>query len=108
MSLGAELLGGVIGAAAGFLVGWVNMHVTKRSMGRDSLNAVMAANMIRMLIDAALLLAIFLLRNVLPFGFTGTLIGAALGLTAGNLFFVMRLRRRLSDDTREQTEVSER
>ncbi|MBQ6597065.1 MAG: hypothetical protein IJH79_05885, partial [Lentisphaeria bacterium] len=107
MSLQAELLGGVAGAAAGLLIGWINMRITRRSMGRDSMSAVMGTNMIRMLINFALLLLIFLVRNVSPFGFTGTLLGAAAGLSVGNVLFIMKLRRDLSRDSQEKAEVSE-
>ena len=93
MSLGMEILGALVGAAVGVAVGYGNMRITKRSMRKDAASAIMATNMIRMLINFAVLLVIFLLRNVSPLGFVGTLLGAAVGLSIGNIYFIVRLSR---------------
>ena len=105
MSLISELIGAVVGAAVGVAVGYGNMRITKRAMRRDAASAIMATNMIRMLINFAVLLVIFLLRKVSPLGFYGTLLGAAVGLSVGNVYFIMRLSRQWSEETLAEHEA---
>lgn len=97
MALGMELLGGAIGAAVGLAVGYCNMRITKRSVQKHGPGGVMATNAVRMLINFLLLLVIWLVRNVSPLGFIGTLIGAAVGLSVGNMYFIVKLSRELSE-----------
>ena len=97
MSLVSELIGAVVGAAVGLAVGYGNMRITKRAMRKDAATAIMATNAIRMLINFAVLLVIFLLRKVSPLGFYGTLLGAAIGLSIGNVYFIVRLSRAWSE-----------
>lgn len=97
MSLLPELIGAVVGAAVGLAVGYGNMRITKRAMRKDAATAIMATNMVRMLINFAVLLVIFLLRKVSPLGFYGTLLGAAVGLSIGNVYFIVRLSRSWSE-----------
>ena len=105
MSLLPELIGAVVGAAVGLAVGYGNMRITKRAMRKDAATAIMATNMVRMLINFAVLLVIFLLRKVSPLGFYGTLLGAAVGLSVGNVYFIMRLSRRWSEETLAEHEA---
>ena len=99
MALGMELLGGVVGAALGVAVGYGNMRITKRALKKNAASAIMGTNAIRMLVNFAVLLVVFLLRNISPLGFYGTLLGAAVGLSVGNVYFIMRLSRQWSEQT---------
>lgn len=110
MSLISELIGAVVGAAVGVAVGYGNMRITKRAMRKDAASAVMATNMLRMLVNFAVLLVIFLLRKISPLGFYGTLLGAAVGLSVGNIYFIMRLSKSwseagLKDDAQPEDET---
>jgi arginine exporter protein ArgO len=104
MALGTELIGALVGAAVGVAVGYGNMRITKRAMRKDAATAIMATNMIRMLINFAVLLVIFLLRKVSPLGFVGTLLGAAVGLSVGNIYFIVRLSRQWSESALAESE----
>ena len=102
MALGTELIGALVGAAVGVAVGYGNMRIT--NMRKDAATAIMATNMIRMLINFAVLLVIFLLRKVSPLGFVGTLLGAAVGLSVGNIYFIVRLSRQWSESALAESE----
>ncbi len=106
MALGTELIGALVGAAVGVAVGYGNMRITKRAMRKDAATAIMATNMIRMLINFAVLLVIFLLRKVSPLGFVGTLLGAAVGLSVGNIYFIVKLSRQWSEQTTAEADAT--
>ena len=97
MALGMELVGGAVGVVLGLAVGYGNMRITKRSMKKLGPSGLMATNAVRMLCNFLLLLVIWLVRNISPLGFIGTLIGAAVGLSVGNLYFIVKLSRELSE-----------
>lgn len=99
MSLVPELIGAVVGAAVGLAVGYGNMRITKRAVQKQGAAGLMGTNMIRMLVNFAVVLVIFLLRKVSPLGFYGTLLGAAVGLSVGNIYFIVRLSRQWSEQT---------
>ena len=75
------LLAGAIGFALGALVAFATMSITRRAVRKNSTNAVMAASMLRMLLNIAALAAVYFTRNLLPLPFYGTIIGTALGLS---------------------------
>lgn len=75
------LLAGAIGFALGALVAFANMCITRRAVRKNSTNAMMAASMLRMLLNIAALAAVYFTRNLLPLPFYGTIIGTALGLS---------------------------
>ena len=99
MSLVPELIGAVVGVGVGLAVGYGNMCITRRAMRKDAASAIMATNAVRMLVNFLVMLVIFLLRNISPLGFYGTLLGAAVGLSVGNVYFIMRLSRQWSEET---------
>jgi len=99
MSLVPELLGAVVGVGIGLAVGYGNMRITKRALKKNAASAIMGTNAIRMLVNFAVLLVVFLLRNISPLGFYGTLLGTAVGLSVGNIYFIMRLSRQWSEQT---------
>ena len=105
MSLVPELLGAVVGVGVGLAVGYGNMRITKRAMKKNAASAIMGTNAIRMLVNFAVLLVVFLLRNISPLGFYGTLLGAAVGLSVGNVYFIMRLSRQWSEQTLAEDET---
>lgn len=108
MGLGMELLGGVIGAAAGLAVGYGNMCITKSSVRKQGAAGLMGTNMVRMLVNFTLILVIFLLRKISPLGFVGTLLGAAIGLSVGNIYFIVKLSRQWSDQTTAEADAEQK
>lgn len=97
--MAAQVLGALIGAAFGVLIGYCNMRITKHSVKKkngDGVGGVMATNLIRQVINIAALALVFLLRNVLPLPFVGTIIGTALGLSGGNVLFIWLLTRQMA------------
>ena len=107
MSLVSELIGGAVGVAVGLAVGYGNMQITKRAVQKQGTAGVMGTNMIRMLVNFTVLLVIFLLRKVSPLGFYGTLLGTAIGLSVGNIYFIVRLSRQWSDQTLAEAETAQ-
>ena len=95
------LIGGVIGAAFGFAVASISAVLTRRGMKKNSTNAVMAASMLRTLLDLLALLIVYLLRNVLPFPFYGVIVGTAVGLSVSNIALANRMGRKLSKEQSE-------
>lgn len=98
------LLGGLAGFLLGLAVGYCNMCITKHSMKRQNNNdigTVMGTNVLRQLINFATLAIVFLLRNVIPLPFYGTIIGTALGLSAGNVFFIWLLTKQTEQQQQE-------
>ena len=89
------MLGGLAGLVLGLAVAWCNMLLTKRSMQKQDASAIMGVNVLRQVINIAALALVFLLRNVIPLPVYGTLIGTALGLSAGNVLFVWLLTKKM-------------
>ena len=92
MGAGSYVLGGLAGLVFGLAVAWCNMLLTKRSMQKQEASGV---NVLRQVINIAALALVFLLRNVIPLPVYGTLIGTALGLSAGNVLFVWLLTKKM-------------
>lgn len=85
-----------LGAAAGLLAGGgislLNARLTRRAAARQSGTAgLMALSLARQTLNAGLLLAIYFLRNTLPFPLFPVLAGAAAGLTVPSLAAALRL-----------------
>ena len=85
-----EALGVLAGLVWGGVWGAVNVLILKKSIRKNDNNAIMAANMGRMGIDLLALLAVFLLRKVLPVPYEFVLIGTAVALSAVTLIFAFR------------------
>ena len=98
------VLGGAVGAVFGFVVATVSAQLIRRNMKKNDANAVMAGSMLRSLLDILALLAVYLLRDSLPFPFYGVIIGTALGLSAGNVIQARRLGKQIKEEE-EQNKV---
>lgn len=101
------LLGGLAGFLLGLAVGFCNMCITKHSMKKqngDGVGAVMGTNVLRQFLNFAALAVVFLLRKVIPLPFYGTIIGTALGLSVGNVFFIWLLTKQMERQIKQQEE----
>ena len=105
--MGQYLIGGAIGAVFGFAVANISAVLTRRGMKKDSTNAVMAASMLRTLLDILALLIVYLLRNVLPFPFYGVIIGTALGLSVSNIILAGRLGKQIKKEQNNEVKIEE-
>ncbi len=94
MNMPSILIGALAGLAWGALCGWINTLILKKAMRKNETNAIMAGNLGRLLIDGLALLAVFLLRRVLPFPYEVMLIATALALSAVTLIFAFRFSRK--------------
>ena len=102
------VIGGVIGAVFGFVVAMVSARLIRQNMKKNDASAVMAGSMLRTLLDILSLLAVYLLRNVLPFPFYGVIIGTALGLSVGNVIQAQRMGKQIKEDeNRKKSEIDE-
>ena len=100
MPISMYIYGGLAGLAFGSAVAYLNSLVTKhyikknsQKTGADGNLSVMGMNVARQLINLAALLAVFLLRNVIPLPFSAVIIGTAVGLTLISTFFVWLISR---------------
>ena len=82
------------GLAWGALCGFANVLILKKAIAKNDSNILMAANLGRMTVDLLALLAVFLLRTLLPFPYEAVLVGTALALSAVPLFFAFRYGKR--------------
>lgn len=82
------------GAALGALAVFINYRITKKALEKNSNNAVMVTSVLRTAIDAAALASLFLLRGVLPFDFTYSLIAAAIVMSLGTIVFTFKLAKK--------------
>lgn len=95
------LLGGLAGLAFGVAAAYCNSLITKHSLkkaeaaGSSGAGAVTGGNLLRQLVNLAALVLVFLLRKINPLPFTTTIIGTAIGLSAGGILFVWLLARKM-------------
>ena len=87
------LFGALAGLLWGGLAAVCSAAVSKHFMKQNTAPAMMAATMLRTLIDIAALAAVFLLRKVLPFSFEAALVGTAVALSLLMIVFAFRLAR---------------
>ncbi len=84
------LIGLLAGLAWGALCGFLNTRILKRAVEKNDNNFMMAANILRLLVDLVALGAIFLLRGVLPFSYEAALVGTAIALSLLTIAFAFR------------------
>lgn len=92
-----------MGLVFGSLVAFVNSRLTKHYLKKqateknDSILPTMAMSFGRMLISAAALVLVFVLRNWLPWPFAAVILGTAIGLTAVSFALIYRLTKKYQD-----------
>ena len=65
--------------------------ITRRALARNSNGALIAGNLLRMLVDLAALGLIFLLRNLLPFDWRWMMIATVAALSIGLIVISFRI-----------------
>ena len=79
------------GAVWGVAVALVNMLIMRAALKKNKDGALMAANLLRTLLDLAAFAVVFLVRGALPLPYTFVLVGTALGLSMTTIVFSFRL-----------------
>lgn len=82
------------GLVWGALAAVVNYLIMKKSLEKNTNNAVLGSSVLRTAVDIAALGSIFLARNILPFDFTYMLIASAVAMSIGTIVFTFKLARK--------------
>ena len=96
--------GALAGLLLGLLVAFINGRISLRLLEKGNVNAAMLSIAARMGLDLVTLVGIYLLRKVNPLPFEPTIIGAAMGLSLGGIYFAMRLSRKLKEQGAQKDE----
>lgn len=81
------LFGVLAGLAWGLAAALVNKLIIQQSLKKNSTQAVLRGNALRMIVDVIALGVVFLLRNVLPFSFAAAIISTAAAMSIGVIIF---------------------
>lgn len=74
--------------AVGMLAAYFNMTLSRAALKKDSVEGVMEINILRYLVDAAVLAAIFLVCRSLNISITAPLISGAAALSVGGILML--------------------
>jgi len=85
----AVLFGIVWGAAVAF----VNSRIAKKALDKKDVKAAKTARRIQMLVDIAALVAIVLLRNILPFSYEIALVCTIIALSVLTIVFLFTMEK---------------
>lgn len=101
-----------IGALAAFIIGCgisaFNWSMTyKKLKGHAETKGIIGVMTLRQLLNIALLVGIYLLRDALPFSLLWMLVGAALGLTLPSAYFVTKINKKLLSDDQARKDGEE-
>ena len=81
------------GLVWGLLAAMLGGLILRRAVAKNTNGAVMAANLLRTVVDLAALGIVFLARDFLPFDYTWMLIATAVSLSVGLIFISFRIAR---------------
>ena len=84
----------LIGAVWGALGCAVNYFLLKAAVKKSNANAVLGSSMTRLVVDGAVLGAVFLARNALPIDFAATMISTAVVLSLGGIASALLLMKK--------------
>ena len=88
MKIALSIIGG---ALWGLLDALLNAHLMKRAVAKNDIKSVSVCNVLRFVIDAAALAAVFLLRNVIPMNFTAAIISTAAAMSILTVVFTFQI-----------------
>ncbi|MGM9591251.1 MAG: hypothetical protein ACI3VK_00845 [Oscillospiraceae bacterium] len=89
------VLSAVGGAVFGLAAAYLNMRISRASLGTESLAGIMGVNMLRLLIDVIALTAIYFVCKALSLPLAVPLIAAALGLSVGGMLFLKQMTKKI-------------
>lgn len=79
------------GAVWGVAMALLNMLIMRAALKKNKDRDLMAANLVRTVLDLAAFAAVFLVRNILPLPYTFVLVGTAIGLSMTTIVYSFRL-----------------
>ena len=85
------VLGAICGLIWGTAAALLNFQISKNSIMKDNTASLLGANVLRILVDLAALLVVFLLRKVLPFRYEAALIATAVALSMVTIVCAYRM-----------------
>lgn len=91
------IISALAGLVWGFLAALLNAFVTKKCIAKQSTNAIMASNLVHMLVDVAALAAVFLVRNLPWLNFAVAIVATAAALSITTIVFTFKLAAKKED-----------
>lgn len=91
--MGQSIIGGLLAFLGGTAVSAVNYAINSATL-RKAPERLASMSIVCQILSVAYFIAVYLLRDILPWGMMPLLIGAALGLTIPNILFSMRLAKK--------------
>ena len=91
------IISALAGLVWGFLAALLNAFVTKKCIANQSTNAIMASNLVHMLVDVAALAAVFLVRNLSWLNFAVAIVATAAALSINTIVFTFKLAAKKED-----------
>lgn len=88
MNIALGIIGGLVW---GFLAALLNYFIMKKCIAKNTNQAMMLCNTLRMVVDVAALAVVFLVRNLLPINFTAAIVATAAGLSISTIVFTFLL-----------------
>lgn len=88
MNIVFGIVGGIIW---GFLAALLNYYIMKKCIAKNTNQAMMLCNTLRMLVDIVALAVVFLVRNLLPINFTAAIVATAAALSISTIVFTFSL-----------------
>lgn len=88
MNIALGIIGGLVW---GFLAALLNYFIMKKCIAKNTNQAMMLCNTLRMAVDIAALAVVFLVRNLLPISFTAAIVATAAGLSICTIIFTFSL-----------------
>jgi len=85
------VLGLLAGLVWGALAALLNGYITKNAVKKGSVKAMGLSNTLRLLVDVVALVAVFLLKDVLPFSVEMALAGTAAALGLLSVVFAYKI-----------------
>ena len=91
------IISALAGLVWGFLAALLNAFVTKKGIAKQRTNAIMASNLVHMLVDVAALAAVFLVRNLSWLNFAVAIVATAAALSITTIVFTFKLAAKKED-----------
>lgn len=91
--MGAQIVGGLLAFLGGTAVSAINYGINSLTL-RKKPEALASMNIVCQLLSVAYFVAVYVLRDSLPWDMVPLLVGAAVGLTIPNILFSLRLAKK--------------
>ena len=103
-----DILSVIGGAVLGAAVAYINMRISKANLNASNMAAVMGVNMLRLLLDAAVLAVCFFVCRAYELPMMATLIAAAVGLSGGGMLFLKMMVNKTQPQSKDTADGGEK